>query len=376
MRNIRIGIIGWGFMGRTHAHAVRSIGLFYPNAGFTAQITAVCSRKLDDARAAADELGAGFYTDDYHTLLARSDVDAVSICTPNALHEEIAIAAMRAGKHVYIDKPLTTDAQSAARVADVAAETGVITQMVFNNRYLPCALRAKQLIEEGRIGRIMTFAGRYLHSGSIDPSKPAGWKMGPQGGVLLDLGSHVLDLITWLIGYPAQVFGAERTLYSERPARGGGAETAPSEDHVLVNMRMADGALGFVEAGKISTGANDELTIEIRGDKGALMWDLMQPNYLMFYDNTLPEVPLGGDRGFTRIETVARYPAPGGIFLPPKNAVGWDRGHLHCYYEFLKCVNNETASRNPVSEGARLQALMDKIKLSAAENRWVDTRDI
>lgn len=376
MKTIKIGIIGWGFMGRTHAHALRAMPLFYPGAGFRAEIAGICSRRLEKAREAAEELNVPYYTDDYRQLLAREEIDAVSVCTPNALHEEIALAALKAGKHLYIDKPLADTAQGARRIADQAEKSGVFTRMVFNNRYLPVTLRARELVDQGRIGRVLSFEGRYLHSGSIDPNKPIGWKQTLQGGVLLDLGSHVLDLITWLCGYPEAVFCAQRTLYATRPTREGGATRDLSDDQTLMLLRLPGGAMGQVEASKIATGANDELTVEIRGEKGALAFDLMQPNYLRFYDNTRPEAPLGGERGFQWIETVARYPAPGGTFLPPKNSIGWDRGHLHCYYTFLDCLARGTAPDNGVGEGARLQMLMERAAQSAAQGRWVDTGDL
>lgn len=376
MKTIKIGIIGWGFMGRTHAHALRAMPLFYPGAGFRAEIAGICSRRLEKAREAAEELNVPYYTDDYRQLLAREEIDAVSVCTPNALHEEIALAALKAGKHLYIDKPLADTAQGARRIADQAEKSGVFTRMVFNNRYLPVTLRARELVDQGRIGRVLSFEGRYLHSGSIDPNKPIGWKQTLQGGVLLDLGSHVLDLITWLCGYPEAVFCAQRTLYATRPTREGGATRDLSDDQTLMLLRLPGGAMGQVEASKIASGANDELTVEIRGEKGALAFDLMQPNYLRFYDNTRPEAPLGGERGFQWIETVARYPAPGGTFLPPKNSIGWDRGHLHCYYTFLDCLARGTAPDNGVGEGARLQMLMERAAQSAAQGRWVDTGDL
>lgn len=376
MKTIKIGIIGWGFMGRTHAHALRAMPLFYPGAGFRAEIAGICSRRLEKAREAAEELNVPYYTDDYRQLLAREEIDAVSVCTPNALHEEIALAALKAGKHLYIDKPLADTAQGARRIADQAEKSGVFTRMVFNNRYLPVTLRARELVDQGRIGRVLSFEGRYLHSGSIDPNKPIGWKQTLQGGVLLDLGSHVLDLITWLCGYPEAVFCAQRTLYDTRPTREGGATRDLSDDQTLMLLRLPGGTMGQVEASKIATGANDELTVEIRGEKGALAFDLMQPNYLRFYDNTRPEAPLGGERGFQWIETVARYPAPGGTFLPPKNSIGWDRGHLHCYYTFLDCLARGTAPDNGVGEGARLQMLMERAAQSAAQGRWVDTGDL
>ena len=376
MKEFRIGIIGWGFMGRTHAHSVRSIGLFYPGAGFKATVAGVCSRRLEMAKAAAEELGAGYYTDDYRELLEREDIDVVSICTPNAQHEEMAIAALKAGKHVYIDKPLADDAEAAARIAKAAEEANVSTCMVFNNRYLPSVMRAKQLVDEGRLGRLLSFSGRYLHSGSIDPNKPIGWKQSMQGGVILDLGSHVLDLITWMCGYPSAVLCATQNLYAQRPTKEGGVTESLSEDQAIITLRMPNGALGTVEASKIATGSNDELTIELRGDKGAVIWDLMQPNYVKFYDNTLPEKALGGDRGFVSIESVARYPAPGGIFLPPKNTIGWDRGHMHCYFTFLNDLANGVKPENGIAEGARLQQLLARCAASAAEGRWTDTSDI
>ena len=162
-----------------------------------------------------------------------------------------------------------------------------------------------------------------------------------------------------------------RTLYADRPTKDGGREQALSEDHVAMLLEMPNGAVGSVEASKIATGANDELTLEIRGEKGALKWNSMDSNYVYFYDQTLPEAAYGGMRGFTQIESVARYPAPGGQFLPPKNSLGWDRGHLHCYYTFLDAVAHGRQPENSVQDGARLQCLMDRIRLSAETGEWV-----
>jgi len=375
MKTIGIGLIGWGFMGKTHTHALRSIALFYPDIDFQVKLVHVCSRRLEKAKEAAEQVGYLRYTDDYRVLLADPEVDVVSICTPNDQHEEMAIAALKAGKHVYIDKPLAVTAESAARIAEAAASAPGSTRMVFNNRYSPAIMRAKQLVEEGRVGDILSFQARYLHSGSIDPNKPIGWKQQMQGGVLLDLGSHALDLLTWMIGYPERVFCKSRTLYGSRPTKAGARESALSEDHIVMMLQMPGGALGTVEASKIATGSNDELTLEIRGTKGALSWNAMDPNYVYYFDQTLPEQPLGGMRGFTQIESVARFPSPGGTFLPPKNSVGWDRGHIHCYYTFLDCVAHGRKPENGIDCGARLQRLMERIRESEAKGTWLPAED-
>lgn len=370
MQTIGIGIIGWGFMGQTHTHAVRSIPLFYPGADFRAKLVGVCSRTVAKAEAAKEQFGFEFAAGDYRELLARDDIDVVSICTPNGLHEQMAVDALRAGKHVYIDKPLSTDGASALRILEAAERSGVRAQVALNNRFLPSTMRAKELIDEGKLGDVLSFSCRYLHSGSIDPNRPMGWKQGPEGGVLLDLGSHALDLVTWLVGMPKEVFCAMNTIYAERPTRDGGVSGDVSEDHALMTLRMENGALGTVEASKITAGAADDMFLEIAGTKGAIRWSLMNLNYLEFYDNTQPETPLGGMRGYCKIECVGRYPAPGGVFLPSKNAIGWDRGHIHCYYSFLDCVAHGKEPHPSIEEATRLQLLMDRLSQSAREGRW------
>jgi len=371
VKSISIGVIGWGFMGSMHTYALKTIPLLYPGMNFEIKLKCVCSRRIEKAREAMQACGFESCTDDYRELLAMEDIDVVSICTPNDLHEEMAIAALQAGKHVYLDKPVAVTGESAMRIAEAAKNAPGKVRVVFNNRYFPSTMRAKQLIDEGRIGSIMHFNARYLHSGSVERNKPIGWKQQMQAGTLLDMGSHALDLITWLIGYPERVLCKTRVLYPERPTKDGGVEKNLADDHVMMLLQMPGGALGMVEASKIATGTNDELFLEICGEKGALKWNLMDPSYLEFYDATAPGKPFGGERGFTRIETVGRYEAPGGSFLPPKGAVGWDRGHTHCYYDFLNAVANGLPCGCDIFEGAQLQRLMDAMLESDRKGAWV-----
>lgn len=371
MYTFGIGIVGWGFMGKTHAHALRALPLFYEEADFRAQLRCICTRRPDVAQAAMDDLGFAACTTDYRALIAREDIDVVSICTPNALHEEMAMAVLEAGKHLYIDKPLAVSSQSAVRIAEAARDAKGFTKVAFNLRHFPAIMRLRELMDAGALGETISFSARYLHSGSIDPDRPIGWKQQEQGGVLLDLGSHVVDLVTWLIGYPQRVNCSMRTLYSERPTHDGGIEKNPSEDHMLSMLEMPNGALGIVEASKIATGALDEMTLEIRGSKGAALFNSMQPNYLRFFDQNQPERPLGGLRGFTDIECVQRYYAPGGKFIPAKNAIGWDRSHIDCYFDFLNCIAHGRRPENTVKESARLQCLMAKMQESSLERAWL-----
>ena len=372
MKDINVAVIGWGFMGKTHTHSLRCIPLMYENISFRPVLKCLCSGHLENAEKGMQAAGFEYCTDDWRTLLRCRDIDVVSVCTPNSLHEEMVTEFIKAGKHVYVDKPLTTSLQSALRIKAAAKESPVKVQLVMNNRFLPAALRAKELVEEGRIGNILSFGCRYLHSGSVDPNKPMGWKQSLEGGVILDLASHALDLVCSLVGFPEKVFCAENTLYASRPGRDGSVRTDISEDHALITMRLKNGALGHCEASKIATGTNDELSFEVYGDKGALRFDLTEPGWLWFFDNTVPEAAYGGSRGFTRIESMARYPKPAGSFLPPKNAIGWDRGHVHCYYSFLDAVANDTPVMCSLDDAVRLQSLMEAAKRSAISGAWED----
>ena len=371
MKEINIGIIGWGFMGKTHTHALRSLPFFYPNMEFKINLKCICTRRMEKAQEAMAMAGFERCTDNYKELIAMDDIDVVAICTPNVDHEEMAVAALKAGKHVYIDKPLSITAEESLRIAAAAKEAPGSTRVAYHYRYYPATIRARQLIDEGRIGNVLQFEARYLHGGSIDPDKPIGWKQQLQGGALLDMGSHVLDLMTHLMGYPAKAFCKLRKLYAQRPMKDGSTTSDLSDDHVIMMLEMPNGAIGTIEASKIASGSNDDLIFEILGDKGALKWNLMDPNYLDFYDMTAPGSPVGGERGFTRIETVGRFPANGEMFIP-KNSLGWERGHMHCYYSFLNAIARGEEPGCGIDEGAKLQCLMEKMFESDREGKWVE----
>ncbi|MBR2570865.1 MAG: Gfo/Idh/MocA family oxidoreductase [Clostridia bacterium] len=376
MQKIGIGVIGWGFMGKTHTHALREIPLFYQDAPFRPVLKAVCAAHYENAEIARRDAGFETACKDWQELLRVPGIDVVSVCTPNSLHEEIVVAALKAGKHVYVDKPIATDSEAASRIRDAVKESGRLLMVANNNRFLPATMRARELIDEGRLGTILSFRCDYLHSGSIDPNRPAGWKQLAEGGVLLDLGAHALDLINWLAGKPQRVLCAGRVLYPVRPARGGAQVEITAEDQALCLLQLKNGALGSCEVSKIATGTEDELRFEICGDRGALRFNLMQPNYLEFYDNTLPDRPLGGEKGFVHIAAVARYPAPGGRFLPVKNPIGWDRGHMHAYFTFLDCVARQKAPAPDADEALYLAREIDALKESIRSGRWIDLPDV
>ncbi len=375
MKKYGIGIIGFGFMGKTHTYGYKTIPLYYENIPFRTKLVGVCTAHQETAEKAKDLHGFEFATTDPDEILFHKDIDIVHICTPNAFHKETLIKALQAGKHIYCDKPLTTSYANAKKILEVLdSADGLVHQMAFHNRFFPAVMRAKQLIDDGRLGRILSFNAAYLHSGSVDPNKPIGWKLNSAlggGGVLFDMGSHVLDLMYYLMGDYESILANNTIIYPKRPAPDGSMVNITAEDLSCLMVKMKNQSTGIIEISKIATGTNDELKFEIYGDKGAIRFNLMDPNYLDFYDNTKTDKPIGGEKGFTRIETVQRYPEPGGVFLPPKMSIGWIRGHVHCLYNFLECVYKGRQANPSIRDGAYIQYVMEKAYESNEKACWI-----
>ena len=374
MKEYGIGMIGFGFMGKAHTYGYKTIPLYYENIPFRTRLMGVCTAHQRTAEKARDLNGFAFAATDPDELFSHKDIDMIHICTPNAFHKETVIKALKAGKHVYCEKPLTTSYADALEILDVLdSHSDLVTQMTFQNRFFPAVIRAKQLISEGRLGKILSFHAAYLHSGSVDPNKPIGWKQDSAqgGGVLFDLGSHVLDLIYYLIGEYHSILASNTILYPSRPAPDGSMVDITAEDQSLMIVKMKNQSSGTLEISKIATGTNDELGFEIYGDKGAVKFNLMDPSYLDFYDNTKPDQPIGGEKGFTRIETVQRFPAPGGMFVSPKASIGWIRGHVHSLYNFLTCVHEGRQADPSIRDGAYIQYVMEKAHESNKKACWI-----
>lgn len=368
MRELNIGIIGLGFMGKTHSYGYKTIPFYYSGLPFRINLIAACSRRLENASEAKNTLGFEYATDNMYDIINDKKIDIVNICTPNSLHKEAVIAALRAGKHIYCDKPLAASLCEAEEIVSEFKRSDSIAQMALQYRFFPATLRAKQIIDEGRLGKILSFRACYLHSGSVDPNRPISWKHDKSqgGGVLYDMGIHIVDMIYHLIGEFDSLFCKTQTIYPKRPDAEGNMVDIFTDDAVYLTFSMKNGAMGTVEASKIATGSNDELRFEIHGDKGALRFNLMEPSFLEFYDNTKPDSVLGGDKGYTRIECVQRYPDSN--FPGPKYTVGWIRAHVHCLYNFLSCVVQGNQPSPSFEEAAYLQYILDKGYESAHSN--------
>lgn len=377
-KTYRVGLLGFGFIGKVHAYGYMNLPLYCDPPPLAARITHVVTGRPETAEHARAAVGADFAGTDYRQVTENPNIDIVHICTPNHLHCQALLSAMAHQKHIYCDKPLVaTIAEADAIEAALPAYRGV-AQMTFQNRFFPATLRAKQLIEQGLLGQILEFRAAYLHGGSADPNVPLKWKLTAQagGGVIADLASHVFDLLDHFLGPIAAVCAAGHRAYPDRPSPDNPAERVPvdTEDCVMLLARMKSGALGTIEATKIASGVEDELRIEIHGARGAIRFNLMEPHFLEYFDATQSDRPFGGDQGWRRIASGRRYDAPHTAFPSPKAAIGWLRGHAACLANFLLAIAQRQPADPGLRQGLRVQRVMEAVRASMETREWKEIR--
>jgi predicted dehydrogenase len=371
----RIGIIGFGFIGKVHAYGYRNLPLFYDPVPLEAQISHVITSRPETAEKARRVLGASSAATDYREVTENPTIDIVHICTPNSAHKDALISAIRHQKHIFCDKPLVASGEEADQVEAALAGYRGIAQMTFHNRFFPAMIHARRLVEQGALGQVLQFRAAYLQSGSSDPDAPLRWKLtaAAGGGAIADIGSHVLDAIDWLIGPFESFQAAAQIAFSERPLPGdaNARGKVDAEDCVLAIARLKSGGVGILEASKIATGTEDELRLEIHGTRGALRFNLMDPHHLEFYD-ARAAYPPAGSRGWTRIDTGQRYDPPATSFPSHKAATGWLRGHVACLANFLRAVASGCPAQPDLRQGIRVQRLMEALRRSARDGRRIE----
>lgn len=379
MQTLGIGLVGHGSAGRMHALAYRTLSSYYDPLPAEPKLVGVCTSREETGLKAQKEHGFQFHYTDYRLLLERDDISIIDCCGPNSLHRAVVVDALKAGKHVYCEKPLAMNLKEAKELAALARRSGLKCQMVFNYRFVPAAIRAKQLVVEGALGEVISFRGAYLHSGYLDPRRPMSWRLRKAqagGGVLMDLGPHILDLLRHLLGEFASVFAEMRTLIPRRPSPDRrGVEEVDVDDLALLQLRLQNGGMGTVEVSRCAAGTNDDLKFEIYGSKGGLAFNLMDPNWLYFYDATEEGEPLGGRGGFTRIETVQRYPEPA-VFPFPRSPVGWCRFHIASQYQFIEAIALDLAPEPNFEDGLAVQRVIEAAYLSAERGERIALEDL
>ncbi len=366
-KEIGIGLIGSGFMGRCHANAFRAVaGLF--DLPLEPKLTILADATDDLARRGADALGFARFTADWQALIDDPEVGIVAITAPNLLHAPISMAAIAAGKTVYCEKPLSTTAASALEMTEAAEAAGVITMVGFNFLRNPMIRLAREIITSGEIGDITGFRGRHAENYMASPDAPHSFRTDPAGGgALTDIGSHITSMARYLAGPITEVIADCQTIFPTRPVAPGHTRRAPVQvdDMTHALLRFENGAAGSIEANWAATARTLDLSWEITGTRGALAFSQERMNELHLWSGTR------GRNGYTRIEAGPDHP-PYGAFCPaPGHHLGFNDLKV---IEVAELIAAHAGTENPgpdFREAYEVQRSIEAMQRSARSGAWV-----
>ncbi|HEY1722997.1 MAG TPA: Gfo/Idh/MocA family oxidoreductase [Magnetospirillaceae bacterium] len=387
VKTVNIAMIGGGFMGKAHAAAYAAMPMFFwpPPAIPIRKVLVDVTKEL--AEDGARRYGFESSSSDWREVIARSDIDAVDIVTPNDSHAEIAIAAAQAGKHIICEKPLARTGDEAHKMMEAVEKAGVINLVAFNYRRTPAVALARRYIEEGRIGKILNFRGTYLQDWSADPDSPLSWRFQKSvagSGAVGDIGTHVIDMARYLVGEIASVSAIVNTYIPTRPLQAGGLDKLGAadknaqgprgkvdvDDEMMTMIRFAEGGVGSLEATRNAHGRNNHLTFEIHGTMGSIAFNYERRDEL--------QVMFAGDpsdsRGFRTVYTGPAHPYGEGLWPIPGLGIGYTETKIVECYDFMAAINRGNQPSPSFRDGYRVARIADAILESAASQAWVQVR--
>ena len=372
---LNIGLIGYGFMGRTHSNGYKRVNDFF-DLEYRPVLKAICGRNEENAKAFAEKWQYESVETDWQKLVARDDIDAVDICTPNNTHAEIAIAAAKAGKMVLCEKPLSMDAAQGEQMCQVIEEAGVANTVWYNYRRVPAVTLAKNLIDEGKLGRIFHYRANFLQDWTIAEDLPQGgaalWRLdvaAAGSGVTGDLLAHCIDTAIWLNGSISNVNAMTETFIKERKHNlTGKVQPVEIDDACAFLCHFDNGSLGLFESTRYARGHKALYTFEINGEHASIKWDLHDLHRLDYFDHR----DQANLRGWRSIHvTDSDHPYMDKWWVPGLQ-IGYEHTFVHQVADFLAGI----AAGEPVSptfrEALETQRVCDAVLSSAKNQQWVD----
>jgi predicted dehydrogenase len=372
---LNIGLVGYGFMGRTHSNAYKRVNDFF-DLEYRPVLKAVCGRTAEGAKKFAEKWQYESFETDWRRLIERKDIDAIDICTPNDTHAPIAIAAAAAGKMVLCEKPLARDLKEAAPMVDAIEKAGVPNTVWYNYRRVPAVTLAKQLIDEGRLGKIFHYRANFLQDWTISSDLPQGgaglWRLDAASagsGVTGDLLAHCIDTALWLNGSIDKVSAMTETFVKERKHNlTGKVEPVGIDDACAFLCRFANGSLGLFESTRYARGHKALYTFEINGEKASIKWDLHDLHRLEYFD-------YGDDsliRGWKSIHvTDGDHPYMKHWWVPGLQ-IGYEHTFVHQVADFLSGLASGKPTSPTFREALETQAVCDAVLDSADLGKWED----
>lgn len=373
-KNLNIGMVGYGFMGRAHSNAWRRASNFF-DTGYQPVLKAVAARDKSKAQAFADMWGYERVESDWRKLVEAKDIDAIDICVPNDLHAEIAIAAAKAGKMVLCEKPLARDAKEALPMVRAVEKAGVANTVWYNYRRIPAVTLIKQIVDSGKLGKIFHYRASFLQDWTINPDVPQGgagtWRLDVKAagsGVTGDLLAHCIDTAIWINGPIARVSAMTETFVKTRKhAVSGKVEKVGIDDAAAVLARYANGSLGTFESTRYARGHKALYTLEINGEHGSFMWDLHDMNHVLWFDHSKE----GRLRGWTDIlVTDGEHPYLGKWWVPGL-VIGYEHSFVHQAADFLEALKTGKSCSPTFREALETTKVCDAIIKSGQMEKWV-----
>jgi predicted dehydrogenase len=372
MDTIGIGLIGTGFMGKCHALAFNAVKATFGDVP-RPRLEMLCDLEADRAAAKAAEFGFARWTTEWTAIVADPKIDLVSITTPNAVHREIAVAALAAGKHVCCEKPMGLTLADAEAMAEAAGAAKGRTRLGYNYTVNPAVQHARRLIAEGAIGRVIDVRGAFDEDYMADPALPWSWRcrVAEAGlGVLGDLMCHLVAMVHMTAGPIAAVMGSTAIAHRERPLpdRPGTTGRVDNDDTAHALVRFASGATGVLAASRVAHGRKNGLRIEVHGSTGMIVFDQERLNELqLFIADGEPAT-----RGFRTLLTGPLHPPYGTLCPAPGHGLGFNDLKVIEVAEFLGAIATGAANAFDFAEGLEVERVIDAVARSANERRWIE----
>ncbi len=373
MKQLNVGLIGSGFMARTHANALRKVGNFF-DLEYQPVLKAVCSHDEARAKAFAARWGFESWETDWRKLVARKDIDLVDINLPNDMHQEVAIAAAKAGKMILCEKPLARTGPEALKMVQAVERAGVANMVSYNYRRIPAVTLAKQLIDEGRLGRIFHYRAKFLQDWTISKDLPQGgpglWRLDAKvagSGVTGDLLAHCIDTALWLNGGIDSVTAMTETFVKQRKHNlSGKVEKVGIDDACAFLARFKNGSLATFESTRYARGHKALYTFEINGEHASIFWDLHDLHRLQYFDHR----DEGRLRGWRSIHvTDGDHPYMDKWWVPGLQ-IGYEHSFVHQLADFLEGVAKGKAASPTFRDALETQYVCDAVLKSARTSRW------
>ena len=375
MTGLGFGLIGTGYMGRAHAIALRAVGTVFPDV-VAPRLVCIADSDAQRAAAAAGALGFERSTAVWRELLDDPDIDVIDVCTPNYLHHEMALAALRAGKHVYCEKPLGVTVAEARELAEAAGASGLRHVVGLNYPCNPLLQVAREMIAGGELGEVVSVSGRYLEDYMSRPEGPFTWRCERRlagAGALADLGSHLINMVHYLVGDIERVLGSLHTVHTHRtdPADGR-SRRVENEDVAHALVEIAGGVPGTLAISRVATGWKCGLAFEICGTRGSLAFDQERMNELRLYEAQ----QASGRLGFKTILAGPDHPDYA-LFCPgPGHGLGINDLKIIEARNFIRGVMAGHDVYPDFGEGLHVQRVMEAIEQSGVQRRWVDVAEV